>query len=190
MNWKTIFNPFEKFDEKYLLAVGFVSLFAIILVNKWTGSYFTSIYRIDHIQGVTFQQALIKTSISYISMIAVLSILGKLLYKKTRIIDIINTVLISQIPLIIILPFEKIEYFKTVTKKVIAYQNHPSGAFPILDFIFMMLTILIAVGAMIYSIALFYNGFKTATNIKTWQHTTIFCIVTFITITICQIFNN
>ena len=80
MNWKTIFNPFEKFDEKYLLAVGFVSFFAIILVNKCSGSYFTSIYRIDHIQGVTFQQALIKTSISYISMIAVLFLLRILLF--------------------------------------------------------------------------------------------------------------
>ena len=190
MNWKTIFNPFEKFDEKKLLVVGILSLFTTIAVCKWTGAYFVSIYRIDHIENITFQSAVIKTFISYLSMIAVLFILGKILYKRTRIIDIINTVLISQIPLIIILPFEKIEYTKKVTERVIAYQNHPSGMFPIFDFIFMLLTILIAVGAMIYSIVIFYNGFKTATNIKTWQQITLFCLVTFVTVIVCQISNN
>ena len=190
MNWKTIFNPFEKFDEKYLLALGIISLIAIILVNQWTSSYFTSIYRIDYMENFDFKKATISTIISYVSMIAVLFVLGKILYKKTRIIDIINTVLISQIPLIIILPFQKIEYTKVVTKRVIAYQDHPSGAFPISDFTFMFLSIAIAVGAMIYSIVLFYNGFKTATNIKKWQHVTLFCIVTFLTVILCQIFNK
>lgn len=190
MNWKTIFNPFGRFDEKYLLGLGIISLLAIILINQWTGSYFTSIYRIDRMENFNLQKATISTIISYVSMIAVLFVLGKILYKKTRIIDIINTVLISQIPLIMILPFEKIEYTKDVTKRVIAYQDHPSGAFPILDFIFMFLTIAIAVGALVYSIVLFYNGFKTATNIKKWQHVTLFCIVTFLTVILCQIFNK
>jgi len=190
MNWKTIFNPFEKFDEKILLLVGIISFFVIIPLNKWTDSYYSSIYRIIHFENLTYQKIMIHDFISYIFAIIVLFILGIILYRKTRLIDIVNTVLVSQIPLIIILPFEKIAYTKTVTERVIAYQNHPSGVFPILDFIYMLLTIVIAVGAMIYSIVLFYNGFKTATNIKKWQHIVLFCVVTFFTVTTCQILNN
>lgn len=193
MNWKTIFNPFEKFDEKILLIAGIISFVIIIPANVWTNTYFTSIYRINNSEKITYFSVIVHNFISYTSAIVILFILGKLLYKKTRIIDIVNTVLISQIPLIIILPLQKIKYIKTVGDRVAAYQTHPSGAsgvFPILDFILMILIVVISVGAMIYSIVLYYNGFRTATNIKKWQDIVLFCVVTFLMVSVCQILNN
>ncbi len=190
MTWKTIFNPFERYDEKTLFVVGIVFLILLIPIGYWTNAYFSSIYRIAHLETNSIFGIIVPTLISFASPIIILYLLAIILYRKTRIIDIINTVLISQIPLIVLLPTEKITYIKTVGDRVIEYQKHPSSAFPLLDFTIMMLVIFITLGSLIYSIVLFYNGFKTATNIKKWQHITLFCIVTFLTVVICQIFNN
>lgn len=190
MTWKTIFNPFEKYDEKTLLIVGIAFLILLIPICYWTNAYFTSIYRITHLEKSNLYGIIVPTLISFVSTIIVLYILGIILYRKTRIIDIINTVLISQIPIILLLSTEKIRYIKTVGDRVRTYQENPTSAFPFLDFIIMMLVIFISIGSLIYSFVLFYNGFKTATNIKKWQHITLFCVVTFFTVVICQIFNN
>lgn len=190
MNWKTIFNPFEKFDEKILLVVGIIFFIILIPLCYWTGSCFISIYRIAPFKAENLYDLIIPTFISFAVMIAVLFLLGKIFYGKTRIIDITNTVLISQIPLIILIPFEKLDFAKSAVEKMASYQNHPTGTFPYIDFSVMILFTIANVGCLIYSIVLFYNGFKTATNIKKWQHTVILCIVTFITVIICQILNN
>lgn len=190
MNWKTIFNPFEKYDEKTLFIVGMAFLILLIPICYWTNAYFISIYRISYLKTSNFYDIVIPTVISFVSPIIILYLLGIILYRKTRIIDIINTVLISQIPLILLLLTEKTHYIKTVGDRVRVYQNNPSGIFPFLDFIMMLLVIFITLGSLIYSSVLIYNGFKTATNIKKWQHITLFCIVIFLTVIICQIFNN
>ena len=190
MTWKTIFNPFEKYDEKTLFIVGIAFLILLIPIGYWTNAYFTSIYRISYLEESNLYDIIAPTLISFVSTIIVLYLLGVILYRKTRIIDIVNTVLISQIPIILLLSTEKIHYIKNVGDRVRIYQENPSIAFPFLDFVILMLVIFITLGSLIYSFVLFYNGFKTATNIKKWQHITLFCVVTFLTVVICQIFNN
>lgn len=190
MNWKTIFNPFEKFDDKTLLIVGIISFSLFISLCYWTNSYFTSIYRIEQLEIKNIYDLLIPTIISFTVPIVVLYILGKLLYRKTRIIDIVNTVLLSQVPLIILLLLEKFPYLKSAGERVLAYQNNRTGAFPAIDLIIMLLVIAITLLCLIYSFIIFFNGFKTATNIKKWQHIALFCSVVFLTTIICQIFNN
>ncbi|HEX7868502.1 MAG TPA: YIP1 family protein [Chryseobacterium sp.] len=190
MNWKTIFNPFEKFDEKILLVIGIIFFILTIPLCYFTESCFISIYRIAPFKATHLYDLIIPTFISFAAMIAVLFLLGKIFYRKTRIIDIANAVLISQIPLIILIPFEKFDFIKQSIETVTNYQSHPTEIFPFVDFSVMILFTIANIGCLIYSVAIFYNGFKTATNIKKWQQTVIFCIVTFLTVMICQILNN
>lgn len=190
MTWKTIFNPFEKFDEKILLAIGIIFFMLTIPLCYFTESCFISIYRIALFKATHLYDLIIPTFISFAAMIAVLFLLGKVFYRKTRLIDIANAVLISQIPLIILIPFEKFDFIKQSIETVTNYQSHPTDLFPFVDFLVMILFTIANIGCLIYSVAIFYNGFKTATNIKKWQQTVIFCIVTFLTVMICQILNK
>ncbi|MBM7421139.1 MULTISPECIES: YIP1 family protein [Chryseobacterium] len=190
MNWKTIFNPFEKFDEKILLFIGLLFFVLIIPLCYWTNTCFISIYRIAPFKATHFYDLIIPTSISFAVMILTLFLLGKAFYRKTRIIDIANTVFISQIPLIILIPFENFDFIKKAIERVVDYQSHPTEIFPFVDFAVMILFTIANIGCLIYSIVILYNGFKTATNIKKWQHIVLFCIVTFLTVIVCQIFNN
>jgi len=190
MNWKTIFNPFEKFDEKTLLTIGIIFFILLIPLLYITDSYFSSIYRIEQLEIKNNNDLLVRTAISFTVPIAVLYILGKLLYRKTRIIDIANTVLLSQIPLIVLLLLVKSPELKKAGERVSLYQNTHTGVFPIVDFILMLLVIVLTLLGIIYSFAILFNGFRTATNIKKWQHIVLFCSVVFLTTMICQLFNH
>lgn len=190
MNWKTIFNPFERFDEKLLLFVGIIAVILSIVAGYWTDTSFTSIYRISSIENASFKIIALSTLLSFLYAIIVLFILGKILNRKTRIIDIVNTVLISQLFLILLQFAGKISSLKLAGKSVVNYETNPSGTFPFLDFLIMISMTIISITTLIYSVTLFYNGFKTATNIKKWQHIVLFCAVSLISSLICQIIIN
>lgn len=190
MNWKTIFNPFERFDEKLLLLTGMITIILSIVMGYWTNTTFTSIYRINNIENATLKNIALPTLLSFAFAIVVLFILGKILNRKTRIIDIINTVLISQLFLIIIQGIGKIPFLKQAGKNVIQYQSNHTGTFPFLDFLIMISLTVITITTLIYSITLYYNGFKTATNIKKWQHIVLFCFVSIISTILWQLTIN
>ncbi|MCT2560908.1 YIP1 family protein [Chryseobacterium herbae] len=190
MNWKTIFNPFERFDDKALLGIGILTTALAILMGYWTGTYFSSIYKINSLDKVTFQAVAVPTLVSFVSAIAILFILGKILNSKTRLIDIVNTVLISQLLLVILQASDKISFIKEAQERVISHQNHPSETIPLWD-----LTVMIGMASftliiLIYSITIYYNGFKTATNIKKWQHIVLFAAVSLIMTLVCQILTS
>lgn len=187
MNWKTIFNPFERFDDKVLLGVGILTTALAILMGYWTGTYFSSIYKINSLDKVTFQAVAVPTLISFAFAIAVLFILGKILNSKTRFIDIVNTVLISQLVLVFLQATDKLSFVKESQERLIAHQTRPSDPLPVLDIGVTMAMASFAIIILIYSITLYYNGFKTATNIKKWQHIVVFAAVSMIMILVCQI---
>lgn len=190
MNWKIIFNPFERFDAKLLFTISLISLIVCIAAGYWTDSFFSSIYRVNHREKVTYQNVAVPTVISFAVGITVIFILGKIVNNKTRLIDIINTILISQVFLVLLLPLQKIPYICEAGERIGQYQTHPAGAFPVLDSTIIIFITILNIIILIYSMIIYYNGFKTATNIKKWQHIVLFCTVSFLTVLICQLFNN
>ncbi|WP_223607262.1 YIP1 family protein [Chryseobacterium sp. OSA05B] len=187
MNWKTIFNPFERFDDKALLGIGILTTALAILMGYWTGTYFSSIYRINSLDKVSIQAVAIPTLISFSCAIVVLYVLGKILNSKTRFIDIVNTVLISQLLLVLLQATDKLSFVKESQEKVIAHQTHPTNPLPVLDIAVTLTMASVSIIILIYSITLYYNGFKTATNIKKWQHIVLFAAVSLIMTLVCQI---
>ncbi|RQO42430.1 hypothetical protein DBR39_00720 [Chryseobacterium sp. KBW03] len=187
MNWKTIFNPFEKFDEKILLLVGIFTIIVSIAIGYWTETTYTSIYKIDNVKDISLQTTAIITTASFASAIIILFILGKILNNRTRLIDIVNTVLLSQLVLAILQPINKIPFIENAQKTMISYTRHPAESTPILDISIMMALAMFSILVLIYSIVIYYNGFKTATNIKKWQHIVLFAVVSLVTTLACQI---
>ncbi|MDM1553154.1 MULTISPECIES: YIP1 family protein [Chryseobacterium] len=190
MNWKTVFNPFERFDEKLLLLIGSIAVALSIAIGYWTHTAFTSIYKISAIENDSLKTVVISTLLSFLIAIVILFILGKILNGKTRIIDIINTVLISQLFLLPIQCFGNASSIRLAAKNIIKYESDPIEMFPFLDFLTMISMTIISITILIYSFTLFYNGFKTATNIKKWQHIVLFCIVSLVSTLACQIVIN
>lgn len=187
MNWKTIFNPFERFDEKLLLLAGILTVIIAIAAGYWTGTTFSSIYKVNKVDQVSLQAVALSTLTSFTLAIIILYILGKIINNKTRMIDIINTVLISQLVLVVLQCTEKISFIQEARQRMISYAAHPTHTILLPDTAIMMGMALFSIVLLTYSIVIFYNGFKTATNLKKWQHIVLFAVVSIVSTLICQI---
>jgi len=186
MNWKTIFNPFEKFDEKHILALGIIFFIINIFGCFYSGMINDSIFHLSMPDGEQTIWNVIKiNSLSYIFAIIVLLILAKFINKRTRIIDIVNAVLISQIPLIISMPMMGLPFYKAALSSVARGQGNPANV-EILDMIIVIVGICATLPLLVYSFVLYFNGFKTATNVKKWQHIVAFAIVSLLITIISQ----
>jgi len=189
MNWQTVFNPFSKFSEKQLFIFGFLFFIVNSLVCFYTSTKMDSIFHFSPIENLTLTSALLFVLVCTVSAILFLFLLGLAFYKKTRLIDIVNTVLLSQAPNFMILFCIKFSGLDTLATKI----NGTSGSVPSLDLdsiaiipftigVFFMLALII------YGFMLIYNGFKTATNLKKGYHIALFIITLFLFITFHQVY--
>ncbi|WP_445431318.1 YIP1 family protein [Chryseobacterium indoltheticum] len=187
MNWKTIFNPFLKFDEKKLLITGILvfglNIFSCYYVDFANDSIF-HYSNLDEDQGIW--DILKINSLSYILAVVILFILAKILNGKTRFIDILNTVLISQIPLMVMIPVNGLSFYKKAVDNLSENINTPKNI-SIADMTMVTIWGFISLILLVYSIVLYYNGFKTATNIKKWQHIVLFAFVSLVITIVSQV---
>ena len=189
MNWQTIFNPFSKFSEKTLLLVGILTAILLILACYFTDTKLDSLLQFSPAKDLSFNSIALYTIISLIYAIVLLFILGKIFNSKTRIIDIVNAVLVSQVPVIVIVLGTKLIKLDKISKQIAetSAQNKVLDI-NIFDLMYLMVFSFGSLIFIIYSFVLLFNGFKTATNIKKWQHIVIFAFVLLVGILICQTF--
>lgn len=189
MNWQTLFNPFSKFSEKTLLAIGILASILLIIACYFTNTKMDSLLHISPAKDLSFNSIALYTIISLIYAIVLLFILGKIFNSKTRIIDIVNAVLVSQVPVIVIVLGTKLIKLDKISKQIAetSAQNKVLDI-NIFDLMYLMVFSFGSLIFIIYSFVLLFNGFKTATNIKKWQHIVIFAFVLLVGILICQIF--
>ncbi len=170
MNWKLLFNPFGIYSEKQLLVSGIL----ITLAGSFVGSLFNVTFDgvLDvHQYETDFLTSLKENSINVACIFMVLFILGKLINRKTRAIDILNTAMVSRFPQYISAVITALPVLKKVEDEIISHQGdlqHLNFQPMDLMLLFVISMILLAITA--YYITLLVNGFRTAVNAKKWQH--------------------
>lgn len=159
---KLLFKPFEYYSESKLLIVGAI---ATIL-----GTYFASLFnaRFDGVLDLHFVdssilgQIALDVVINSITMVTLLFIAGKLINGKTRFIDILNTSLVAKIPMyfLVFLNINQTLAFPTTT------DINEIQLFALENIVMIIALAVLSVIAIVWYIALLFNGFKTATNGK------------------------
>lgn len=176
MNWKYLFNPFVKFSEISLLIVGLIS----IVFGSFIGNYFSVTFDgiIDaHSASRSFLSSLKENLINVILVFIVLSILGKMINSKTRLIDILNISMIYRIPLYLSALLIDMPILKSVGDKVAANIDSPQNIkFEALELVAILAISSVLILLVMYSIVLLFKGFKTAINLKKWQHYVFFAL--------------
>ncbi|UMQ41861.1 YIP1 family protein [Chryseobacterium sp. Y16C] len=187
MNWKTVFNPFSKYSENQLLIAGIVSLgITLVLCNVFN----LQVDSIFHYRYADEKDSFIKSIgyslLSYIIAIIIFFILGKIYNKRTRFIDIINTILISQIPGIFIILISELPIIKNSMESIrVMAEKNPANISPA-DLVVICIFSFSALLLIAYGMTLIYNGFKTATNLKNWKQIVIFAFLIIVTTITCQ----
>lgn len=178
MNWKTIFNPFLRFDDKTLLFAGLTSVTVVFIIAYFFGYQTDSLF---HFRFISPEDALwkiiLETSAIYALNIAVFYIFGKIINKRTRLIDIINPIFISQITVIFLLFLSEIPLIKNAHKQIIDSVGKQSYEIDPITLLIITVNSFISLAISAYGFAILYNGFKTATNLKNWRHIVIFVIL-------------
>jgi hypothetical protein len=188
MNWQSVFNPFSKFSEKQLLLVGLFFFVISGFISFYTRTQMDSVFHFSDNENLTINSAFLYVGISCVSAILFLFLLAVAFNKKTRIIDIINTVLISQAPNFILLLLTKFSGMNEIAKRISASAKVQDFDFNTLDLVKLLFTSLFILAIAIYGMVLIFNGFKTATNFKKPLHITLFIVLLLFFILFHQIY--
>lgn len=185
MNWKTLFNPFEKYSEYKLLLFGILFFILTPFVSYYTQNRMTSFMRFDIPEEVlTLKSSFLYCSISITSIILILYLIAVAFNRRSRFLDITNTILVSNA---INIPILLLTHLIDVNKAFSSDGVNENFYQYIINLLFIIVITAIVISLVIYSIVLFFNGFKTATNIKKLPQIILFVFIFFVSLMICQI---
>lgn len=170
-NWKTVFNPFERYPERDLAIAGIISLLLSALLFWWAGQTNDGVYHVSPKAGLSLARALSEAIICILLVCGLLSALGKAINPKTRIIDILNATLIHRIPLTIGILILQLPFIKSGMDQILqAVKNNRletlSGS------VLWISTVvgLLMMAFFVHAIVLLVNGFRTAVHARKVIH--------------------
>ncbi|WP_367913389.1 hypothetical protein [Leadbetterella sp. DM7] len=169
---KKLFNPVAHFDEKVLLGAGLASVIIAIVFGYLFGFKLDALFHITYAKK-DWSEVGITTLRSYGVAVAAFFLLGLLINKRARFIDILNTVLIANVPLVALSLLQKLPFISNALDAVL---RNPKGLDP-LTISALMLISLIVFPLTVLCFVLLYNGFRTSVNMKEWYHITLFVMV-------------
>jgi len=169
MNWKILFNPFEKYSETTLLIFGIVATLLGSFLGYLMNARFDGIIDMHLVGNIRWYQPFLDNLINIIILTSFLILLGKALNRKTRFIDILVVVLISRIPIYLSSLSNIGGFLYSHSEKVVEsfVNNGGTSQIEIKDLIIVTIIGVIVIPFIIWMIVLLWKGFKTATNNKT-----------------------
>ncbi len=171
---KTFLNPFEKYSETKLLIFGLLFTLLGIYAGYFFNGKFVGTMSISFSGTVGFLESAIDNGICIFSFWLLLFLLSKLINKRSRAIDILNTVIVARVPFFFIMLFNCTGFLNSI--------ENPSDGNPLAinfsptEMAFLLVTGVIAIAILVWFIILLYKGFKTASNVKTTLHKILFAI--------------
>jgi membrane protein DedA with SNARE-associated domain len=175
---KTIlFNPFENYSEKQLLLFGFLLAIVASALSTLLNGRFDGVLDLHFVEKSTFIVAIIDMAIGISIQTFSLYIIGKIINKKTRLIDILSTCLIAKIPFYFLLFFNINNKMFVITHKLLDFLSQKKAInLETLDLSLLIFSGIATFMCLIWSVMLLYNGFKTATNVKETKHIILFIL--------------
>lgn len=173
---KILINPFEKLQENQLLSIGIFVMLIGSFIGGTLNARFDGFLDLHFTHHTNFAAVILDNLINTTTSIIILFGLGKHINSKTRLIDIITTILIARIPFYILPIFNISGDIIQASDLVIALSQNQISIedIPQFTFVFFIVFAIFTLMAIVWVITLLYNGFKTACNTKTTTHIIMF----------------
>lgn len=174
---KKFFNPFQSYSEKRLVLFGSIITIIATALAVLINGRFDGVLDLHFVEKTTIAKVLYDLIIDLIILTILLFIIGKLINKKTRLIDILATSIIAKIPFYFLLFFNINDKMFLVTEKLMSMvsKNNPINI-ETSEMILLVFSGIATFTCLIWSIILLFNGFKTATNSKETKHILLFIV--------------
>ncbi|EKT3958221.1 YIP1 family protein [Flavobacterium psychrophilum] len=170
-------NPFKKYSDTILLLFGitFTVLGSLLAYNF--NAKFDGVIDLQFDSQVNFFESATYQFLAILILTASLYWVGKYINKKTRLVDVLITVLISRIPLYFCTLFNINNKSYSIGNKILELAvSKKINTLNTNDIGFILFQSIILIIALIWFISLLYNGFKIATNSKETKHTLLFIL--------------
>lgn len=181
MNRKIVFNPFEKHSEITLLIFGLTLTILGSFIGYLMKARFDGIIDMRLVENISLIEPFLDNLLNTLSLFVLFFILGKSINKKTRWVDILSASIIARIPFYILPLFNIGGFLEKITERLlesIDLENLNSPpAISISDMLTMLLFAGIGIVCLCWFIALFWNGFRVATNTKGTKNIILFVIM-------------
>lgn len=181
MNQKIVFNPFEKHSEITLLIFGLTLTILGSFIGYLMKARFDGIIDMHLVENISLIEPFLDNLLNTLSLFVLFFILGKSINKKTRWVDILSASIIARIPFYILPLFNIGGFLEKITERLlesIDLENLNSPpAISISDMLTMLLFAGIGIVCLCWFIALFWNGFRVATNTKGTKNIILFVIM-------------
>lgn len=181
MNQKIVFNPFEKHSEITLLIFGLTLTILGSFIGYLMKARFDGIIDMRLVENISLIEPFLDNLLNTLSLFVLFFILGKSINKKTRWVDILSASIIARIPFYILPLFNIGGFLEKITERLlesIDLENLNSPpAISISDMLTMLLFAGIGIVCLCWFIALFWNGFRVATNTKGTKNIILFVIM-------------
>ncbi|AIN75221.1 YIP1 family protein [Flavobacterium psychrophilum] len=170
-------NPFKKYSDTILLLFGITfTVFGSLLAYNFNAK-FDGVIDLHFDSQVNFFESATYQFLAILILTASLYWVGKYINKKTRLVDVLITVLISRIPLYFCTLFNINNKSYSIGNKILELAvSKKINTLNTNDIGFILFQSIILIIALIWFISLLYNGFKIATNSKETKHTLLFIL--------------
>lgn len=173
---KTVFfNPFEKYTEKTLLIAGLLFSGIGTSLAFLFNARFDGVIDLHFTKGVSFYEVIIDLFNTIFCTFLILFITGRYINKKTRVIDILCTVMIARIPFYLLTLFNSNNMIYKSTESMLNLAKPEDMAhINIGDMAVILVFAIITIAFLVWFFILLWNGFKVATNAKGTKHVLLF----------------
>src|SRR5690606_18905662 len=184
-------NPFEKYSESRLISFGLAFYVIGSLMAYFFHTRFDNFLHMVAVETIQIHQPFIDNLIILVVLFIVFFVFGKLVYPKTRAIDVLALVLIGNAPFYL-MSLSNINDLSLKSTDAILTAMESGAATDISGVALAYLSIvgIVSIAVLIWIIALFYNGFKTAANAKGAKAVLLFIIAIILSITITYFIPN
>lgn len=184
-------NPFEKYSESLLISFGLAFYVIGSLMAYFFHTRFDNFLHMVAVETIEIHQPFIDNLIILVCLFIVFFVFGKLVYQKTRAVDILALVLIGNAPFYL-MSLSNINDLSLKSTDAILTAMESGATTDISGFALAYLSIIgiVSIVLLIWIIALFYNGFKTAANAKGAKAVLLFIIAIILSITITYFIPN
>ena len=171
MKIKYFTNPTAALPDKALLLVGIFTFGIGVAISFYTQMIYDGIIDVHEKPYISFVKAFAANAVDVVILTIVMLLFGRIINKKTRVIDLLNTSFLSRIPIYLLTLITNIPFVLEVNRKIVNNLDKITS----LDLQTSEILTLLAVSCVsiivfIYTIILIFSGFKTATNAKKTTH--------------------
>lgn len=177
MNYKLLYNPFERFQERSLILVGAIALVIGAFLAFFFQARFDGVLDLHFGSSIELWQAFADQAVNIICLLICLGAVAFYMNKRTRIIDVLAVCLIARIPYYLLSIFNVNGIMVKISEKILEDPMAITTGNIAMPHLFLLLIFSgLSLLAIIWQLILLYHGTKVACNAKGTKYSVLFVI--------------